>query len=269
MFHGRAWQKSAAIIRCIRIDSCRANVLTPRFHVAEPLPRTAGAELTLRGPVAQHMQVLRLAAGDALALFDGLGGECAATLVHLGKREAAVRIEAHYAIERESPLAITLVQALTTGDKMDTIVQKAVELGAVAIQPISTSRATVRLNVERAAHRREHWQAVATAACEQCGRNRVPEIHPVLPFERWLAQPSAGLRALMHPEGGNFIQSLRLDAPIELVIGPEGGFAPEEIDAARRAGFAILAAGPRVLRTETAGMALLAALNAHAGGFGA
>lgn len=240
-------------------------MITPRFHCPEPLPRTNGAEVRLRGPVAQHMQVLRLASGDALALFDGLGGECAATLVQLSKREAVVRIEAHHAIERESSLNITLVQALATGDKMDAIVQKAVELGAVAVQPISTTRATVKLTAERAAQRREHWQAVAIAACEQCGRNRIPAIHQVLTFERWLETPALAQRAILHPDGGATIQALDKDTPIELAIGPEGGFAPEEIDAARRSGCTILTAGPRVLRTETAGMALLAALNALAG----
>lgn len=257
--------KSAAIIRCNRIYSRHPHVLTPRFFVAEPLPHTGGTALTLRGPVAQHMQVLRLAAGDALALFDGLGGECAATLVQLGKREAVVEIVAHHAIERESPLSITLVQALATGDKMDAIVQKAVELGATAVQPISTLRATVKLSAERAAQRQEHWQAVAIAACEQCGRNRIPTIHPVLTFERWLSGSAHGQRALLHPDGGATIQSLQPNAPIELAIGPEGGFASEEIESARRAGCMILTAGPRVFRTETAGMALLAALNAQAG----
>ncbi|MBL8521123.1 MAG: 16S rRNA (uracil(1498)-N(3))-methyltransferase [Betaproteobacteria bacterium] len=242
-------------------------MITPRFHVPEPLPRTADAEVVLRGAAAQHMQVLRLAAGDMLALFDGGGGECAATLLECGKREARVRIDAHHAIERESPLRITLVQALATGDKMDAIVQKAVELGVRAIQPVSTVRATVRLTTERAAQRRAHWQAVAIAACEQCGRNRIPDVFAVTAFDRWLSAPVDGLRAVLHPEGGATLDAVRLHAPIALAIGPEGGFSPEEVVAARQAGATILTAGPRVLRTETAGMAMLAALNARAGAF--
>lgn len=225
-------------------------------------------EIILHGAVVQHMQVLRLGAGDALALFDGRGGERVAQLVQLGKREAALRLVESLAVERESPRAVTLVQALATGDKMDAIVQKAVELGAVAVQPVSTARATVKLTAERAALRREHWQGVAIAACEQCGRNRVPVIHALLSFERWLATPAAGVRAVLHPGGDATLKSLRDENPLELAIGPEGGFAPDEIAAARGAGAVLLAAGPRVLRTETAGMAMLAALNALAGGLG-
>lgn len=259
--------KSAAIIRCIRIDPRDPIVLTPRFHCAEPIPKTPGAEFILRGTVVQHMQVLRLSAGDALALFDGQGGEVAAKLLQLGKREAVVHVDAHHDLERESPLAVTLVQALATGDKMDAIVQKAVELGAVAIQPISTQRATVKLSSERALQRREHLQAVAIAACEQCGRNRIPVIHPVLSFDQWLATPAPGLRALLHPEAGATLEALRANSTLELAVGPEGGFSPEEVTAARHARALVVAAGPRVLRTETAGMALLAALNAQAGDF--
>jgi 16S rRNA (uracil1498-N3)-methyltransferase len=240
---------------------------TPRFYFNHPLPREAGATLSLRGAPAQHMNVLRMAAGDMLALFDGLGGECAATLLSVGKREVSVRIERHEDIERESTLDIVLAQALATGEKMDAIVQKATELGVVAIQPLATARATVKLSAERAAQRRTHWQGVAIAACEQCGRNRVPEIRPVMDFITWLAMPTDRRRVLLHPQGDAALAALATALALDIAIGPEGGFSDDETARAKAAGIACVRAGSRVLRTETAGPAILAALNALSGDF--
>jgi 16S rRNA (uracil1498-N3)-methyltransferase len=216
---------------------------------------------------AGHLRVLRLDEGEVVTLFDGQGGEFTATITNIAKREVQVNLLEHLAIERESPLAITLVQALATGDKMDWIIQKACELGASAIQPVQTARATTRLNADRADKRALHWQGVATAACEQCGRNQVPLIHPVLDFPVWLARPHPGRRLILHPAADQDLIGNRhlADAAtaangVALLVGPEGGFAPEELAAALRAGVEAVQFGPRILRTETAGMAALAAL---------
>lgn len=218
--------------------------------------------------IARHLAVLRLQPGDDLGLFDGGGGEIAARLVVIGKRSATVELRAFDPVERESPLAITLVQALATSDKMDLIVQKAVELGAVAIQPVASERATLKLSGDRAQKRAAHWQAIARAACEQCGRNRVPAVGEILELADWLAQPAAGTRILMQP-GAQASLPERVAAspgqPIHILIGPEGGFSAREVAMAAERGVLACRFGPRVLRTETAGLAALAALNAVAG----
>jgi 16S rRNA (uracil1498-N3)-methyltransferase len=202
--------------------------------------------------------------GETVTLFDGLGGEFTAAVVAVSKREVLVNLIAQLPIERESQLNITLVQALATGDKMDWIIQKATELGVSAIDPIQTMRATAKLNAERADKRALHWQGVATAACEQCGRNRVPKVFPLLDFQAWLARKEHANRFILHPEADrNLLTAVKPIAEgLALLIGPEGGFAPEELAAAVRAGVQPVRFGPRVLRTETAGMAALAALQA-------
>lgn len=238
----------------------------PRFFVASPIPSAPPPPraFTLTAEAATHVRVLRLREGDAITLFDGHGGEWLARIDAIGKRDVDVTLTLHDAIERESPLAITLVQALATGDKMDWIIQKATELGVAAIQPIQTQRATAKLNADRAEKRAEHWQGVATAACEQCGRNRVPVIHRVQDFAAWLKTPFHGTRWLLQPSAPG-LSTATITAPIALIIGPEGGFTEDEIAAASRAGVTAASFGPRVMRTETAGLALIAALQAKAG----
>jgi 16S rRNA (uracil1498-N3)-methyltransferase len=235
---------------------------TPRFFIDERLPHEPGAVVVLPAHVAQHVQVLRLRLGERIVMFDGHGGECLSVLTALGKRNAETRIVRFDPVERESTLIITLVQALATGDKMDSIVQKAVELGVAAIQPIATQRATMKLSADRSDAKRAHWQSVATAACEQCGRNRVPPVHAPLAFEAWLDTPSNATRVVLHPEGSATLQVIANAPALEIAVGPEGGFADNEIAAAHAAGALLIAAGPRVMRTETAGPALIAALNA-------
>lgn len=218
--------------------------------------------------VARHLAVLRLQPGDDISLFDGGGGEFAARLAVIGKRSATVELRAFDPVERESPLAVTLVQALATSDKMDLIVQKAVELGAVAIQPVASERATLKLSGDRAQKRAVHWQAIARAACEQCGRNRVPAIGEVLEFADWLALPAAGSRILMDPGAQATLAALVAASPgqpVHILVGPEGGFSAREVAMAVERGVQAGRFGPRVLRTETAGLAVLAALNAVAG----
>ncbi len=224
--------------------------------------------VSLPTSVAHHVdRVLRLSEGDPITLFDGRGSEFSARLVRRGAALAAT-IGAETRPLRESPLKVTLLQCLVASDKMDWVVQKAVELGVARVQPVASRRAVVKLSAERAQRRIDHWQQIAVSACEQCGRNVVPEVRPVLPFGQALTVAD-GRRLLLHPEGGQPIASLVGDAssPISLLIGPEGGFDGEELVTAAACGFAAATLGPRVLRTETAGMAALSALNALIGDF--
>lgn len=233
----------------------------PRFFVPlELAPALVGQTLALPEAAAHHAtRVVRLGVGDALTLFTGAGGEYAATLVDVGKRGAAVRIEAFDAVERESPLAVTLAQGVAANDAMDHAVRKATELGVAAIQPLLAERSVPLPAGERRDKRHAHWRQVAIAACEQCGRNRVPEILPPLPLRDWLDGWRGG-GAVLATDGERTLASLPA-VPAALLIGPEGGLTPGEIAAARRAGFTAVRFGPRVLRTETAGIAALTAVN--------
>ena len=246
-------------------------VTTPRFFVQHPLPRpcASGTIFAVGESVARHLHVLRIASGESITLFDGIGGEFLATVRSIGKRDATVTLDIFNSVERESPLHITLVQALATADKMDLIVQKAVELGVTSIAPIASSRATLKLTGERAEKRIAHWQAIAVAACEQCGRNRVPLVREVQTLDQWLKNSFEGVRVLLHPDAeASLLASVDASRPIALLIGPEGGFTDDEI--ARAVAQDVIAAkfGPRVLRTETAGLAAIAVLAARFGDLG-
>jgi 16S rRNA (uracil1498-N3)-methyltransferase len=236
-----------------------------RFHC--PLPLTSGQTIALPERVAHHaLRVLRLKIGDALVLFTGAGGEFDATLTQLDKRTVRAEIGAWHDIERESPLGVTLAQGLSSADKMDYTLQKAIELGVAAIQPLAAAKSVARLDSERAARRLEHWRQIAISACEQCGRNRVPEIAPLAEVHAWLATPLPDTCVLLTPRGQRRIGELAaMDSNIVLLAGPEGGFTSEEEDAALAAGFAALRLGPRTLRTETAAVAAIAALQARWG----
>ncbi len=245
----------------------------PRFFLDASVH--PGDVLTLPNDLARHVQVLRLNPGDPLTLFNGQGGEYAARLVEVGRRSAVVEVGEFSAIDVEPPYEITLAQGVAGGDKMDWLIEKAVELGAARFVPLATARSVVRLTDERAARRRMHWQALVQAACEQCGRNRVPAVEAPSEFARWLeAMPAAAaegeLRLMLSPRAQLPFAALPAAAPsasVTLLIGPEGGLAPEEEDAAATRGFTALSLGPRVLRTETAGIAVLAALAARWGGW--
>ncbi|MGH8850452.1 MAG: 16S rRNA (uracil(1498)-N(3))-methyltransferase [Casimicrobiaceae bacterium] len=237
--------------------------MTPRFHC--PLPLAEGAEIALPGAAAHHAaRVLRLAVGDALTLFGGDDGEVAARIVRIGPRGVDVLVGAAGTAERESPLALTLVQGLAAADRMDYAIQKSVELGVRAIQPVATARSVARLDPARAAKRAQHWRQIAIATCEQSGRNRLPRLYPLLAFDAWCAEASdAALRLLLSPDGDLSVAGLpRPDGPVDILVGPEGGLTPDESAAARSAGFRALRLGPRILRSETAGPAALAALGA-------
>ncbi|MBW7901059.1 MAG: 16S rRNA (uracil(1498)-N(3))-methyltransferase [Rhodocyclaceae bacterium] len=240
----------------------------PRFFCPGPL--APGAVLALpEGAAAHAARVLRLTAGDALTLFDGRGGEYGARIAAVRKDAVDAEVLAWRERECEAPLSIRLVQALQTGDKMDLTVQKAVELGVAAIQPVASRRSVVRLDGERAARRVAHWRGVAVAACEQCGRNRVPEVAAIEPLERWLARPAeAPLRLMLSPTAEIGLRQLPPARSLDLLIGAEGGLDPAEAAMAAAAGFVGVRLGPRVLRTETAGLAALAAIQTLWGDFG-
>ncbi len=241
-------------------------MMNPRFFCPDGLQ--PDSEMILPAAVAHHAErVLRLAVGEGVTLFDGRGGECDAVLVALGRQPLA-RLGPRRAVERESPLAITLVQALAAGDKMDWVVQKAVELGVAAIQPVAAERSVLKLAGERAAKRVAHWQQIVVSACEQSGRNRVPEVAEILPLARWLGTPFAGRRLILAPgDAGALVRMAPPDGPLAVLVGPEGGWSPAELGLAMRAGCEPLALGPRVFRSETAGLAALAALQTLWGDF--
>lgn len=242
--------------------------MTPRIHVSGPL--AAGVPLALPPGTSRHLQVLRLQPGDAVRLFDGRGGEWEATIARMGRQVVEVTPGSHHAIERELPRAVTLAVGMPANDRMDDLVEKAVELGVAAIQPLVCERAVLRLQGERAERRQAHWQAVAVAASEQCGRNRIARIEPVRACAEWLnglaadASPAApGLRAVLSlRDAVPWAQALAgaSDAPCCFLSGPEGGLTEAEEAAARAAGFRPVSLGPRVLRADTAPLAALAAL---------
>ena len=243
---------------------------SPRFFC--PLPLVSGACVDLPESAARHAaRALRLGPGDAVVLFDGGGGAYACRIAEVTRRGVTVEVGEHSARECESPLQLTLVQALQSGDKMDFTVQKAVELGVAGIVPVLSRRSVLRLSGERAERRVEHWRGIVGAACEQSGRNRLPEVAAIVPLERWLAQPPAPgvCRLMLDPRAALSLRDLPRppDGRVELLIGAEGGLAPEEMEWAAQAGFGGVRLGPRVLRTETAGLAVLAALQSLWGDF--
>jgi 16S rRNA (uracil1498-N3)-methyltransferase len=225
------------------------------------------ASIELSEATAHHAaRVLRLTAGDSVVLFDGRGGEYEATLTMPGRGRGRVLAETGEwrELERESPLAVTLVQAVSSGERMDFTIQKAVELGVAAIHPVFSARSIVRLSGEREAKKLAHWRRVAISACEQCGRNRIPHIAEPLPLERYRAP--GGVKILLAPSATRRLADLAR-GPLALAVGPEAGFSDDEEALLARAGFVAACLGPRILRTETAALAALAALNALAGDF--
>jgi 16S rRNA (uracil1498-N3)-methyltransferase len=237
--------------------------MIPRFFC--PFPLHPGATVELAAEAAHHaLKVLRVGAGDTAILFDGRGGQWLATLNPAGKVLRATLREFDDG-DREPPLQVTLVQALPAADKMDLVVQKAVELGVSRIQPVMAKRSVVRLSGERAQRRAEHWRNIVIAACEQCGRNRVPAVEQILDLPQYLGLSAQenGLRFVCAPEAAASLRDLAPPtAPISLLVGPEGGFEEGELLAARAAGFHAIGLGPRVLRTETAGLGAVAAMMA-------
>ena len=241
----------------------------PRFFVAAEL--RAGERVALREEASHHAaRVLRLAPGDTVTVFDGRGGEHAATVAEVRRGEVLVAVGERRDFEVESPLAVTLVQGLSSSEHMDATVQKSVELGAAVIQPLLTEKSVVRLTAERAEAKLAHWRRIAIAACEQCGRNRVPEVRAPAALRDYCARPdAASVRVLLSVQAEAGLRDALAKAGRSIVVaaGPEAGFSAAEEAMLVSAGFRPVRLGPRVLRTETAAPAALAALNALAGDF--
>jgi len=227
-----------------------------------------GARLTLTGGAAGHLtRVLRLRPKAALKLFNGRGGEYAASIERVQRSEVQVAIGAHEPIERESPFPLTLAQGVSRGERMDLVVQKATELGVARLVPLLTERSIVRLDEEQSDRKSSHWRAIAIAACEQCGRNRLPEVALPAQLREFLRQPSGeGVRLLLSPSATRRIEDVSRPAGgATVLIGPEGGLSDAEQEDALTAGFTAVNLGPRVLRTETAAIASLTLLQREFG----
>jgi 16S rRNA (uracil1498-N3)-methyltransferase len=235
----------------------------PRFFCPQPL--AIGDHIDLPANVAHHLHVVRMAPGAHITLFNGEGGEFTATLTTIEKKRAQAEIKTFSPREAELRYAITLAQALPEASKMDWIIEKSVELGVSAIQPLAAQRCVVRLSAERAAKRHEHWQGVIISAAEQSGRNRLPALAEVTDFNHWIARHDLHHRILLSPRAELSLSDWARHHPaqsVALLIGPEGGLSEQEESAARAHGALALSMGPRILRTETAGMAAVACLNA-------
>ena len=237
--------------------------MTPRFHCPSVLRE--GDVIALPDGAARHVQVLRLQPGTPITLFTGEGGEWEAQVERMGRSDVQVRVGAHRAVERESTHAVHLAVGMPANERMDWLVEKATELGVASIQPLVTERTVLRLAGERAAKKQAHWQAIAVAACEQCGRNRVPTVHPATDFARWAAVADAPAQRLvlsLAPGAQALGALLPAGDAVVALLGPEGGLTAQEEALAASSGFAPVSLGTRVLRAETAAIALVAQLAA-------
>jgi 16S rRNA (uracil1498-N3)-methyltransferase len=242
---------------------------TPRFYCPSHL--SPGAVVDLPDQAAHHaMRVLRLAPDDCVRLFNGDGGEWIGEIRSISRSGVSVRIVGHDAREVEARLRVTLAQGISSRERMDFTLQKAVELGVAEIFPLETWRSVVKLREERASRRVDHWQHLAIAACEQCGRNRVPVVHPVMALSDWLGalgRDAADVRIMLSPGAQLSLRDLPAPAEVRLLVGPEGGLDPEEQALAATCGFRPVRLGPRILRTETAALAAVSAMHALWGDF--
>jgi 16S rRNA (uracil1498-N3)-methyltransferase len=236
-------------------------------RVFAEVPVGGRVQVELTGTAANHItRVLRLRVGESLILFDNAGGEYAAIVDSFTRDAVRVTVGDYLEVNRESPLHVTLAQGVSRGERMDVVVQKATELGVKRIVPILAERTVVRLNDAQAANRLRHWRAIAVAACEQCGRNQLPEIAPPMTLQGFLVSGyPEGLRLVLSPSGGVRAQDLPASAAATLLIGPEGGLSDAEQATAQAAQFTGLTLGPRILRTETAALAALAVIQQQLG----
>ena len=241
----------------------------PRLFCPGEIP--AGGLLELPEAAAHHaVRVLRLAPGDNVRLFNGEGAEWDSQIAGVRKTGVSVRVGARHERDVEAKLRVVLAQGISARERMDFTVQKAVELGVAGIQPIETRRSVVRLREERASRRVDHWRNLAAAACEQCGRNRVPLVHPIESLPDWLGglpRDAAQARLLLTPGAALRLRDLPAPRSVVLLAGPEGGLAQEERELAELCGFQAVRLGPRILRTETAALAAMAAMHVLWGDF--
>lgn len=237
-----------------------------RLYVEEKLEQ--GGSIRLEGDRAHYLgRVLRLEAGAEFVVFNGEGGEFEARVERAGRDAVWARVGAFTSVERESPLNLTLVQGISRGERMDFTVQKAVELGVGSIAPVTTERSTVRLDGARRSRRLEHWRSIAVNACQQCGRNRIPLVEDITSLDQWLETASnlPASRLVLSPRGALGANDLELEREVVLLIGPEGGLSQAELERLSQSGFLALSLGPRILRTETAAVAALTALQLKRG----
>jgi 16S rRNA (uracil1498-N3)-methyltransferase len=243
-------------------------MMTPRIFVgADGAPPEPGADYALPAAAARHVaQALRMRAGDTMALFTGTGGEYAARIVRIDRRGVVAHVDRHAAIERESPSPLMLAQAVIAADMMDFVVRKADELGVATIVPILAER-TQSVPADRLARRAAHWRQIAVAACEQCGRNRIPDVLPVVDFATWIAADDVRGRAIaiLDATAERSLAAAAASRLQAIAVGPEGGFTPGEVARAAEQGATRVHLGSRVLRAETAALAALATVNAIAG----
>ena len=235
----------------------------PRLYL--PIPLVCGTTVALSTDAAHHVtRVLRLQVGATVDLFNGQGGEYQATLHSITKSQVHAHVLTHNPREAESPLQITLAQGIPRGERMDYTLQKAVELGVTHIVPLFSERCEVRLQGERLDKRMQHWQGIAISACEQCGRNRIPTVSAAMTLQHWLPTSNSGLRLVLDPLAPHSLAQYTKpdDGNITLLIGPEGGLSDAEINTAQQVGFTSIRLGPRIFRTETAGLVMLSALQA-------
>lgn len=231
----------------------------PRIYC--DLPLTVDAPVNLPAQAAQHVgRVLRMQVGDALRLFNGQGGQWQAEITQLGKKLVEVKLLEFLADDQQSPLRTELGQTLSRGERMDYAIQKATEMGVTQITPLFSERCEVKLKADRLQKRLDHWQQIAISACEQCGRNRVPEIVAPQTVSDWTCSRETALKLVLHHRTEKRLSEMEPPESVALLIGPEGGLTCDEITQAEAAGFNPLALGPRVLRTETAPIAALALL---------
>lgn len=239
----------------------------PRIHHPQPLGE--GETVQLESGAAQHVaRVLRLGVGAELILFDGRGGHYPAQIITVDKRHVEVKLGQQHRTDNTSPLRITLAQGISKGERMDFTIQKAVELGVQRIVPLDTERSVVRLKGERLERKHQHWQGIIISACEQSGRDVLPELLPSRDLNQWLGDEAEGVRLLLDPYAERGISELTPGTEITLLIGPEGGLSEQERQAAQDAGYQGVRLGPRVLRTETAALAAVAILQSHWGDLG-
>ncbi len=236
----------------------------PRFHC--PAPLHTGLALSLPPGAARHVQVLRMQPGDVITLFNGEGGEFDATVTRMGRSDVDVEVGAHHPVEREAPCQVHFLAGITANERLDWLVEKATELGAASINPVTAERSVLKLKGERADKKLAHWQGVAVAAAEQCGRNRVTRIDKACSVAQWVAEHPAGadtgLRLVLSLSDGTrpLAAVVQGQVDVTLLSGPEGGLSPAEEALALSAGFVPVTLGPRVLRAETAPLAVLAVL---------
>ena len=244
------------------MDGC--DTLMPRFYC--PAPLQTGLALSLPPGAARHVQVLRMQPGDVITLFNGEGGEFEATVTRMGRSDVDVEVGVYHPVEREAPCQVHFLAGITANERMDWLVEKATELGAASITPVMAERSVLKLKGERADKKLAHWQGVAVAAAEQCGRNRVTRIDNACTLAQWLAQHPAsagsGVRLVLSLSDGTrpLAEAVQGQMDVTLLSGPEGGLSPAEEALALSAGFVPVTLGPRVLRAETAPLAVLAAL---------